>query len=386
MTSVTRRQFVSTCLALALPAATRAQAPPRAYDLVIRGGIVIDPGRGLQARTDVGIRGGRIAAIDDLSGAPATRTLEAEGRWVVPGLVDLQVSGYTRKAGLGNAADDYARSSGVVAWASAGDLEAEDVRPFRHETRQQGRPSKAYAFINFDRRSAARDAVGQRALARALAEQHDIVLGLMLRFDEMSVREPRALLDAAIELLRQTGTRARLLCPLPAATGLDALLAGLRPGDIVTGLYGSGSGLLQDGKLHAGIGDARRRGVLIDVGHERSRFDPNIARAALAQGLMPDVISSATHIGANPTPRPPSVRLIDAMSNFLDLGLGMDQVLAMTTNHPARVIGRDPDLGTLALDAVANVTVLDVERRAGSPTKITSTATLRNGSLLSSTP
>lgn len=380
MTRVTRRRFLSTCLALTFPAAAAAQPTPRTYDLIIRGGIVIDPARGLQARTDVGIRGGRIAAIDDLTAATSARTLEAEGRWVVPGLVDLQVRGSGHKAGLVDAADAYARSSGVVAWVSAGDLEAEDVERFRRDIRQRGRPSNAYAFINFDRRSAGRDAAGQRALARTLAEHHDVVLGLMLRFDEVSAREPRALLDAALELLRQAGTRTRLFCPLPASVVSQTLLEGLRPGDIVSGLYNGMTGLIQDGKVHAGVAAARRRGVLIDAGVGRN-FDAQIARAAVDQGLTPDVISSAVQLAPASMSSAYTPRITDVVCAFLDLGLERDQVLAMATSHPARVIGRDSNLGTLALDALANIALLDVERGRGTVTRINTVATVHNGTL-----
>lgn len=379
MPSASRRRFVSACAALALPLPLGAQRSTAAFDLVIRGGIVLDPTQGMQARADVGIRGGRISAIDDLTGAGAAASIDAAGRWVVPGLVDLQVRGYTKQSGIAHAADDYARSDGVTAWASAGDVAAEDLAHFRQESRQRGR-TRTYAFVNFDRRTAARDSEGQRLLARMLAEQHDTVLGLTLGFD--STHEPRTLLDAAIELVRLSGTRARILCPLPASTSVDNLLAGLRPGDIVTGIYGSDTALRDDGKVHASLIEARKRGVIVDVGHNRSRFDARTARVAIDQGLLPDIVSSAARI-ASTTPAP-SPRLTEVMSTFLDLGFEPDHVLAMTTSHPARVIGRDAHLGTLALGALADIAVLRIARNAGNRSAIDVVATVRSGTPLRS--
>ena len=383
MTSLSRRCFVSTCAAFALPVPLRAQPTAPAFDLVIRGGIVSDPARGLQARADLGIRGGRIAAIDDLAGAAATRTFDAAGRWVMPGLVDLQVRcGYTRKTSAALASDAYARASGVTTWASAGEIEADDVAAFRQDSRQRNR-TRTYAFVNFDRRTAARDRDKLRMVERMLAEQHDVVLGLMLRLDGIPANDLRPLLDAAIDVIRHAGTRTRILCPLPASTDSGSLLAGLRPGDIVTGVYGS-TALIQEGRVNAAVVDARKRGVIIDVGHGLSRFDVHTARIALEQGLLPDVISSASQaVSPAGLPHPP---LIDVMSTFLDLGLDVDQVQAMTTTHPARIIGRDAHLGTLALGAIANIAVVGIERRTGSAARIEVVATLRGGLWLHAGP
>lgn len=177
--------------------------------------------------------------------------------------------------------------------------------------------------------------------------------------------------------------RTRILCPLPASTDSGSLLAGLRPGDIVTGVYGS-TALIQEGRVNAAVVEARKRGVIIDVGHGLSRFDVHTARIALEQGLLPDVISSASQaVSPAGLPHPP---LIDVMSTFLDLGLDVDQVQAMTTTHPARIIGRDAHLGTLALGAIANIAVVGIERRTGSAARIEVVATLRGGLWLHAGP
>jgi dihydroorotase len=372
-----RRRFLATCAALALPVPLRARAASADYDLVIRGGLVFDPARGMQARADVGIRGGRITAIDDLAAATALRTVDATGRWVVPGLIDLQVRGYPRNGRLASGFDDPARSGGVTAWASAGDLDATDVAAMRRDDRLRTR-SRAYAFVAFDRRTAQRDAAARNALARSLAEQHDVALGLMLRFDGRD-ESPRALLDVAVDLLRAAGTRLRILCPLPVAAGLDDLLDGLRPGDIVAGVYGSNAGALREGSLRPALKAARARGVIVDVGHGLTQFDASVARQAIEQGLLPDVISSASDMRPQLRLRP--TRLVDVMNAFLEIGLAADEVLAMTTIHPARVIGRDAHLGTLALDAVADIALLGVEPGPAG-TRIHTVTTLRRGALL----
>ena len=132
----------------------------------------------------------------------------------------------------------------------------------------------------------------------------------------------------------------------------------LRPRDILTQVYsGAGNDVVQNGKLLDAALAARKRGVVIDVGHG-GNFDYRVAEPAIQQGLVPDVISSGVRAR---TGNPPAAPLLPwVMSQFLDLGFSLEQVVAMTTSNPARVIGRAPVLGTLALGAPADISILEL--------------------------
>jgi dihydroorotase len=149
------------------------------------------------------------------------------------------------------------------------------------------------------------------------------------------------------------------MCHIGKAPGeLSDLLDMLRPGDILTHTYSSsGNNTVQNGKVLPAALAAKKRGVIMDVGHGKGSFDYTIAETAIAQGLLPDTISSDLHLVSSQSPGKPYLPWV--MSKFLHLGFGLEEVIAMTTINPARIIGRVPDLGTLKVGAAADVTILE---------------------------
>jgi dihydroorotase len=146
---------------------------------------------------------------------------------------------------------------------------------------------------------------------------------------------------------------------------MSQILDALRPGDILTHAYsgapnnaGQGTNIVQDGKLLPAALAAKRRGVVFDVGHGGGSFDYTMAEPAIAQGAAPDTISSDIHVFSGNTPGMPYLTWV--MSKFLNLGFTLEQVVAMATVNPARVIGRLPKLGTLELGAPGDVSILEV--------------------------
>jgi len=366
---------------LALPALGLSQAPEK-FDIVIRGGTILDPARGMQARADLGVRAGRIAAIEPQL-AEGVRVIDATGRHVTPALVDMHVQVHAKHSAARAPADELAGASGITAWVSAGDVGADELAAFRQFSARHSR-SRVYAFVDFDRRIAARGEASDERLARDLSQHREVVLGFRLRLSEADETAAIALIERALDVLKRSQIRGRLLCDIAASPHADAILARLRPGDILTHPYrGSGNAFFDGERFSPALVAARNRGVVLDVGHGGTQFDARVARAALDQGLMPDVISSALRLGASPAVTQP--RLTDAMSAFLALGLALDQVLAMTTVNPARIIGREPHLGTLALGAPADVALLDLSGSAGSNSspketpRIEPVLTLRSG-------
>lgn len=197
--------------------------------------------------------------------------------------------------------------------------------------------------------------------AKVLAENPDLVLGVKVRMTDAIVGqnglEP---LRRAIKAAELAGPSFRVMCHIGRAPGaLSELLDLLRPGDILTHAYsGSGNNVVQQGQLLPAALAAKQRGVIIDVGHGGGSFDYTVAEPALAQGLLPDTISSDIHavsINSPGNPTPPWV-----MSKFLSLGLSLEEVVAKATSAPAQVIGRRPGLGTLQTGAPADVAIFDL--------------------------
>ena len=346
------------------------QSATDSFDLVIKGGQVIDPSRDLHGQFDIGIRAGRIAALEpDIPSARARRTVDAKGRLVAPGLIDLHAHVYAHGSTIAVAADDLAAQSGVLTFVSAGDAGANNFAAFKRYVATQRR-CRIYAFVNIAAMGLSAYPAAEMldlshanvdAAARAIAENHDIVLGVSVRQSASIVGangvEP---LKRAIAAVERAGTRGRVMCHIGAAPGnLADLLDLLRPRDIVTHVYsGAGNDVVQNGKVLDAVVAARNRGVVIDVGHGDAHFDYGIAEPAIQQGLIPDVISSGVRArSGNPptTPLLPSV-----MSQFLNLGFSLEQVIAMTTINPARIIGRLPGHGTLALGAAADVSIFEL--------------------------
>ena len=146
---------------------------------------------------------------------------------------------------------------------------------------------------------------------------------------------------------------------------MSQILDTLRAGDILTHSYsgapndaGQGTNIVQDGKLLPAALAAKRRGVIFDVGHGGGSFDYTMAEPAIQQGATPDVISSDIHVFSGNSPGMPYLTWV--MSKFLNMGFTLEQVIAMATVNPARVINRGPKLGTLQNGAPGDVTILDV--------------------------
>jgi len=347
-----------------------AQAPVDQFDLIIKGGDVIDPSRGLHARADVGLRHGRIAAIEpDLPAARATRVIDAKGKLVTPGLIDLHAHVYPYGSAIGLPADELVPQTCVTTFVSAGDAGANNFAAFRRYVAAQTR-CRIYAFVHIANMGLSGypvpemlnlDYANVDAAARAIAENHDMVLGVKVRQSRNIVGnnglEP---LKRAIAAVERAGTRGRVMCHIGGVPGeLSALLDLLRPRDILTHAYsGSGNNVVQDGKVLAAALAAQKRGVIIDVGHGGGSFDYTVAEPAIQQGLVPDVISSDIHASSGNSPGMPFLPWV--MSKFLNMGFSLEQVIAMATINPARVIGREPRLGTLELGAPGDVSILEL--------------------------
>ena len=340
------------------------------FDLVIRGGDVIDPSQGLRGTRDIGIRNGQIAAIEpQIAAEKAAQSIDAKGRLVMPGLVDLHAHVFPQGSAIGLPADELAAFTATTTYVSAGDAGANNFSAFKHYVIAQAR-SRIFAFVHVSSIGLAGFPVGEMKnidyanvdlTAKTVAENQDVVLGVKVR-ESIDVVGENGLepLRRARLAAQRSGTDARVMCHIGNAPGdLSELLNLLRPGDVLTHAYsGAGNNVVQNGRLLEAALEAKKRGVIIDVGHGGGSFSYLIAEPALAQGLMPDTISSDIHAYSGNSPSLPF--LPNVMSKFLNLGLSLDQVVSMATERPAKIIGRIDKLGTLQVGAPADVAIMEL--------------------------
>nr|WP_213775363.1 amidohydrolase/deacetylase family metallohydrolase [Bradyrhizobium sp. dw_78] len=343
---------------------------PQPFDLVIRGGEVIDPSQQLRGVRDVGIRYGQIAAVEAaIDPALAKRTIDAKGKLVTPGLVDMHTHIYAYGSAIGIPPDELVPFSGTTTYVSAGAAGANNFSAFKRTLVGQSR-SRVFTFVNISTIGLAGFPVGETenikyadadATARTIAENQDIVLGAKVR-ETLAIVGNNGIepLKRAIEAVELSGTKGRVMCHIGDAPGdLQVLVNTLRPGDILTHPYSSlGNNTVQNGKVLPALLEAKRRGVLIDVGHGAGSFNFDIAEAAIQQGLTFDTISSDAHVVAANTPSQPYLPWV--LSKFLALGFSLEDVIAAATIKPATIIGKVAKLGTLQVGAPGDVSILEL--------------------------
>ncbi len=345
------------------------------YDLLLAGGTVIDPSQNIHAPSDVALAGGRIAAVAPaIPPKNATRVVDVAGKLVVPGLIDLHAHVYWGGTSLGVDPDDLSARAGVTTFVDAGSAGAGNFAGFRRHLIERSRV-RISAFLNisfagifaFSRQVMVGESVDLRLLnvaeaVRVAREHPDLVLGIKVRLG-LIAGEGRGIapLHLALQAAEALGKPLMVHTDLPPPTRREVLPL-LRPGDILTHAFrpfpnGPLAGAGSAGQVLPELWAARERGVVIDLGHGMGSFSFESARACLAQGFLPDVISSDVHALCIDGP---AYDLPTTMSKLLNLGMSLDQVIAASTAAPARAIGR-PDLGTLREGAVADVTVLDAQ-------------------------
>ncbi|MBV9064701.1 MAG: amidohydrolase/deacetylase family metallohydrolase [Methylobacteriaceae bacterium] len=352
--------------------------PNDKFDLLVKGGVVIDQSQSLRAKRDIGIRFGVVEAIeDDIPAARAQRVLDASGKLVLPGLVDLHAHTYPYGSAIGIPADETVPFSGVTTVVSAGDAGANNIAALRRHIAAQTR-TRMFAFVHIANNGLSAFPVAElynidnaqvEACALAIAENPDFVLGVKVRMSENVIFkhgiEP---LRRAIQACEMSGRPAKIMVHIGGVETealMSQILDLLRPGDILTHCYsgapniaGRFTNIVQDGKLLPAALEAKKRGVVFDIGHGGGSFDFTVAEAAIAQGAPPDTISSDLHVFSGNTPGMPFLPWV--MSKFLPLGFSLEQVVAMATTAPARVIDRGAKLGTLQVGAPGDVSVMEL--------------------------
>jgi dihydroorotase len=386
MIASTRRRFLAQSASLLALEATgfgggaalAAMGPNDKFDLLIKGGDVLDPSQNLRGRRDIGIRWGVIEAVEpDIPAERALKVLNVAGKLVTPGLVDLHSHVYPYGSAIGIPADELLTFQGTTTMVSAGDAGANNFAGFRRYVVGQTR-TRLYAFVHIANMGLTPFPVAELynidyavvdACAKTIAENSDIAIGVKVRMSENIIAKNGAEpLRRSIEAAAKAGGGARVMCHIGGVETpklMSDILDMLRPGDILTHAYsglpnnaGASTNIVQDGRLLPAASAAKQRGVVFDVGHGGGSFDYTVAEAAIAAGATPDTISSDIHVVSGNTPGMPYLTWV--MSKFLNMGFPLEQVVAMATINPARIINRLPKLGTLQVGAPGDVSVLDL--------------------------
>ncbi|MEJ7839512.1 MAG: amidohydrolase/deacetylase family metallohydrolase [Thermomicrobiales bacterium] len=338
-----------------------------AFDTVISGGEVVDPGSGAIGKFDVGILNGRIAAVSpQLDATTARRRIDATGKIVTAGLVDLHTHVYWGASFWGIEADPVAARTGVTTWIDVGTAGSYSFPGFR-EWIVGGSRSRIYSMLNLSSIGLiaptwelANPDYWDVGLATEVVERNrDVILGIKVRIDRNTCRgvgiEPmkraRELADrVGLPLMTHIGT---------APPTIDELIPYLRPGDILTHCFTwQDMGILgDDGKVLPEIAQLQRDGLVLDVGHGTGSFGFNVAEAMLADGILPDCISTDIHQMAA---QGPMFDMPTTLSKFLALGMSLPDVIERATVRPARAVGLD-HLGTLAVDSPADVAIFRLD-------------------------
>ena len=335
------------------------------YDLVLKGGHVIDPKNNRDGVLDVAIQGGRIAAVSpNLSGK---RQLDVRGLYVTPGLIDLHVHVFYNTtvpdawAGDNSVQPDaFSFRTGVTTMADAGSSGWRNFEAFRATVIDRAR-TRVLAFINIAGLGMITDRVEQgdfdaQEVARVARKHKDVVVGVKTAHYQMPDWES---VDSAIQAGKLAGIPVMVDFGyfLPERPYWRLVTERLRPGDISTHMFrGPVPYVDSSGKLFPYLAQARRRGVRFDVGHGGGSFVFRNAAPAIVQGFYPDSISTDLHTGSM------NAGMIDmptTMTKMLVLGMPLGEVVRASTWTPAQMIHRD-DLGHLTVGAVADVAVWKV--------------------------
>ena len=342
------------------------------FDLVVKGGRVIDPKNGVDRDGDIGFSGGKVAStVEALPVDSAGETVDASGCLVVPGLIDLHAHVYVDGTSLGVDPSAVARSSGTTTFVDAGSAGAANFAGFRNHVIAHA-DVRVLAFLNisfpgifgFGEGIMVGECLDQRLLhagecLRVANENQDLIVGVKVRIGvgtsgELGVHPLDIAIDVADRL--QLPVMSHIGAPPPS---IDMVLDRLRTGDILTHCFRPFPNAVVDGndRPRAAFLRARERGVLFDIGHGSGSFGFDTCRAMIANGIPPDIISSDIHAMSA---KGPAYDLLVTASKFLNLGMDVPDIVRATTSAPAAAVGRH-DLGHLGDGAVGDAVVLKPE-------------------------
>ena len=385
MSLSTRREFLGQCASAAviIPGPLRGRSDPSpalaaavqgsaaSYDLLIAGGRVIDPGQGLSAVRDVAILHGKVARIaENIPRAQARSVFEAEDQIVTPGLIDFHSHVYEDGTPLGTNSDRVGNQSGVTTIVDCGSTGASMFPGFRKFV-IEGARTRIYALLNISTAGCCTDEIyldprliNTRAALRVIEENRDLILGLKVRVrgkhDDLA--HDISIMKTAREIADANGV------PIMMHWSTEPeLLAIMKRGDILTHPFNPpsentsnifGSEMTQADRVLPQILELRDRGIYTDGQLGTTHHQWDVSEKATSQGWFPDVIS--TDLARQPDGTTASVLL--PMSQFLHLGLSLEQVVERVTAAPSRMLNYPEKVGSLEPGSPADVAILKLEQ------------------------
>lgn len=393
------------------PLALFGQAPR--YDLLLKGGHVIDPANHVDEVRDVAVSQGKIAVVEkNIPADEAGKVVDVSNLYVTPGLIDIHYhighggaplnwfapDGRSHFIPLGIPAD-LALQSGVTTIVDAGTAGADTFLQEKEEVIDHARV-RVLAFLNIVSNGMqggleqSLDEMDVNLCSATIKKYPDIIVGVKtahywtnLPWDAEHV--PWAAVDRAIACGQAANVPVMFdFWPREDRTYEDLILNKMRPGDIHTHVFAQQFPIiLPDGKINPALAQARARGVIFDVGHGSGSFWFRNAVPAEKQGFIPDSFSTDLHTGNFNT-----VSMTNIMSEFLSMGVPLEDVIVRSTVNPANEIHR-PELGTLSVGKDADIAVLELMKghfsysdcgfaRMDGDEKLTARMTIRAGHIV----
>lgn len=351
---------------------------PNPYDLLLKGARVIDPANDLDQTTDLAIKDGKIANVNpSLDTTDADHTVDVSDYIVTPGLIDIHVHAYTGRLNQGPGlftaslnADAHFLNAGVTTCVDTGTAGADEIAHFRESVIEKA-VTRILAYVNISKpgMGAPEQTITNfdvDAAGGAAKEHAEVVVGIKTAHYWTS--KPFDAEHPAWESVERA-VDAGDVCDMPVMVDFwprppersypDLLLKKLRPGDIHTHVFARQFPVIDaDGHVEPYMQEARDRGIWFDLGHGAASFWYRNGARAIAQGFVPDSISTDLHMG---NIRGPVISMLDTMTKCIGMGMPLEEVIYRSTVTPAKAINR-PELGTLSVGSEADVAVLEYKR------------------------
>jgi dihydroorotase len=361
------------------------------YDLLLKGGHVIDPANGIDEQRDVAIKDGKIAEVAvGIDTALASQTVDAGGLHITPGLIDLHTHHFGKHAHINP--DVYAMPAGVTTVVDAGTPGADSFEEYV-ETVINPTTTRVLALINICRSGminhSEQDVTQLQAgpCAAVMRQYPDQIVGIKAaHFDGLGY----AGIEAAVEAGESVGKPVMVDYHRHPSRNYRGLLERMRPGDTHTHMYGRHTPQMDENwNIYDFLLEARERGIQFDVGHGGFSFWFSSASKLIPQGHIPNTISTDVHMGSYFMLR---ATMPMVMSKLMNMGISLHDVVKMSTSAPASWMKRH-ELGNLSIGAEADVAVFEVEHgnfgfvdsgqaRMEGNTRLTCHITVRSGEVV----
>jgi dihydroorotase len=347
-------------------------ASAQEFDLLLKGGHVIDAKNRLSAIRDIGIKDGKVAAVaQNIEASRALKTVDVSGLYVTPGLIDIHVHVYAGTGEKNSYAGDnsvypdgFTFRSGVTTVVDAGSSGHRNFEDFKDRIIDRSR-TRVLAFLNIvghgmrgGRYEQDLSDMDAKPTAEMALKHKDVVVGFKTAHFGGPEWKP---VDQAIEAgkIVKMPIMVDFGRAYPERSLAELVTDKFRPGDIYTHCYGGGGrGELIDGRVNPAILPAQKRGIIFDVGHGGGSFVFRTAVQAFKEGFYANSISTDLHISSM---NAGMKDMLNVMSKMMALGMSLDDVIVRSTWNPAREIQHE-ELGHLSTGAIADVSVLRLEK------------------------